>query len=239
MKLVDYRGFVIIFTILIISSCGGGGDEPSPNPIAPVPSPTAATLIFPENNTECNTGEIISLQRSNVTFTWNESENTSSYEINLKNLNDNSILKQVSNSNEATVALIRGAPYEWFVVSKAAGTTETATSIIWKFYNEGPGISNYAPFPAEAISPTRGANLTVGSGELTLQWSASDIDNDITSYEVFLDTNENPTTPIGTTSETTLSAVSVMQGTTYRWKIITNDAANNNSSSEIFEFRVN
>ena len=88
MKMI-YVKLMLIGMFLI--SCGGGGSGSSdngPDPV-PVPAPLAATLIFPDNNTECNEGEVVNDTQSRVTFQWNASQNTDSYEVNLKNLNTN------------------------------------------------------------------------------------------------------------------------------------------------------
>jgi len=72
----------------LMLSCGGGSDDTTSEP-EPVMPPLATTLIFPENNTECNEGEIISDTESRVTFRWNASEFTDSYIVHLTNLNTN------------------------------------------------------------------------------------------------------------------------------------------------------
>jgi len=237
-----YKLNLLIGAVVLLFSCGDGGDDTEPTPPeTPEPtvvSPSATTLIFPNDNTECNTGVIINENQSNVTFEWNASENTDSYEINIRNLNTSNVSKTASTTTTATISIARGTPFAWFVISKANGTTDTATSPEWQFYNEGPGITNYAPFPAEAISPARGENITTSSTTINLEWSASDVDEDILNYEVFFDTSENPTTSLGVVNETTIP-VAVTQGTIYRWKIITRDGTNNTSTSEIFDFKTN
>lgn len=227
-------------TVLLVLSCGGGdgGDGGNPNPQPPViQAPSAATLVFPEDNTECNISEVVSDTQSTVPFEWNASENTDSYRINITNLNTNVLV--ISNTvptPEAMITLERGTPYSWFVVSQANGTNETATSAIFRFFNEGPGIENYAPFPAEAVNPARGATIATTT-TVNLAWSASDIDNDALSFVVLFDTNENPTTEVGSLAESSLE-VTTTPGTTYFWRIVTTDSANNSSQSEIFQFRV-
>ncbi len=230
---------IYILLSAIIISCGGsdsGGDTPPITP-DPVASPTETTLIFPENNRECTEGEAQNESQSIVNFQWNNSENTDSYEVNLKNLNTNNTSKTNSTSNSVRITLERGVPYEWFVISKAVGTNVTASSATWKFYNQGPGIENYAPFPAEAVNPKRGANLAATTS-VTLEWIGTDIDNDIINYEVLFDTNEIPSTILGTTTALMMEA-NVTSNQTYFWRVITTDSNSNSSVSEIFQFKIN
>ncbi len=241
MKILNY--ILLLSALFAMYSCGGGDDDgggggtDDPRPIAMVPDPEATTLVFPENNTECNEGVIISETRSQVTFRWGASNNTDSYEVTVRNLNTNQSFSVRSNTTEVDIAIDRGTPYEWFVVSNADGTNASATSSSFRFYNQGPGIVNYAPFPADVISPARGANLTDVGGTVTLQWSGSDIDNDIATYEVFLGTDPAATASLGTTTDSTMDAA-VNVGTIYYWTVISTDSQGNTSESEVFEFRV-
>lgn len=219
----------------LLTACGGGdgGGEPEPQP---VPAPQAATLIFPDNNTTCFEGEVLSPTQSRVTFQWNAAQNTDSYQLVVRNMSSNQESNQTPSTNSATLTLQRGVPYQWYVISKAAGTNQTATSATWRFYNEGPGISNYAPFPAEVVFPARGAHLS-GAGTLSLEWDGSDADGDIADYEVFFGTAAAADASAGTTASTTFE-VTVAAGQTYYWKVVTRDSAGNSSESEIFTFRV-
>lgn len=231
---------VFLSSLVILTSCGGGGGNSGGNDDGPepVPDPKAATLTFPNNNETCNEGSVDSNDptKSNVTFQWNASQDTDSYEVNLKNLSNNSTTKTNANTNEITITILRGTPYEWFVVSKASGTNKTASSSTWKFYNQGVGVENYAPFPAEVISPKRGETIA-STTTVSLKWNGSDVDDDISDYEIFIGTDENSSSSIGTTSNTTMDA-SVSSGSTYYWKVVTKDSQDNTSDSEIFEFKV-
>ena len=124
------------------------------------------------------------------------------------------------------------------IVSESNESDETATSSSFRFFNEGPGIENYAPFPASAVNPTSGANLGSSSTDLTLEWEATDIDGDDLQYEVFFDTVNPPVTVIDDTTLTNVE-VTVTSGETYFWRIITTDTENNSSQSAIFQFRIN
>lgn len=244
MNLNNYKYLIITLAMSspILWSCGGSDDSNDQDPVLPieqVETPGNAILIFPENNTECNNGEIVSETKSRVTFTWSASENTTTYEVNLKNLSNNNFLKQTSNSNEATIIIDRGTPYEWFVTSSINNSSTIGKSSTWSFYNEGPGLTNYAPFPAQAITPKRGESLNATNGKIDLMWTSNDIDNDIISYEIFLDTEEHPITSIGTTVENTILSIPVNSGSIYKWKVITFDSNENSSTSEVFEFKIN
>lgn len=231
MKLENKLLFICILTLI---SCGGGDDGGGGTP--PIDPPQAASLIFPDNNTECNEGTVVSMTNSVVTFRWTASQNTDSYEVNLRNLDANTTTKSTANTNEADINILRGTPYEWFVISKVQGTSETASSPAFKFYNAGPGVENYAPFPAEAVNPTRGATVQ-NSGNLALRWTGSDVDNDIVAYEVLFGTDTVPATSLGTTAETTIE-VTIASGEIYYWRVISRDSQDNTSQSEIFEFSV-
>lgn len=236
--------FSILFIVACSSSSGGGSDDNDPmggnDDPDPVPAPTSATLVFPEDDTECNTGVVDPADESvsTVTFEWNASQNTDSYTVTVTNLNTSTVTNMNSNSTEADITIERGVPYEWFVTSRAQGTTETAVSATFRFYNEGAGIENYAPFPAEAVNPARGANIAA-SATVTLEWSASDVDDDIVEYEVFFGTDADPQTSLGTTAESSFPDVAITTGTTYYWRVVTTDSQGNTSTSEVFQFRVN
>ncbi|QWX83071.1 hypothetical protein H0I23_11475 [Cellulophaga sp. HaHaR_3_176] len=233
--------YIYLFSTLssLVLSCSSSSSEPTTEPTTPVAiTPSSALLIFPDDDTECNEGVIDANNdsRSTVTFEWLSAENTDSYEIKLKNLDTGSITTSTSTTNEKDISINRGTPYEWYVISLANGTSTTATSETWSFYNQGKGIQNYAPFPAIALTPQRGSTIT-NTETVTLQWSASDVDNDIASYEILFGTNETPENSLGDTTETTIQ-VTIAAGNIYYWKVITTDSYNNSSNSELFEFRV-
>ena len=200
------------------------------------PSPGAATLIFPENNTECNEGTVVNVIETDVLFQWQEATNASSYILQITNLNDGTSRNISTLSNEFLIRVLRGTPYSWSVKSLASGTTQTTESEVWKFYNAGLPQESHPPFPAEAVSPQSGAS--VNEGVVNLQWEATDIDNDIASYTIYLDTVNPPANEIGSTSNTNTNST-VTSGEVYYWKVVTIDQNGNTSNSQIFEFSVN
>ena len=237
------RSLYILLAATLVCACsssGGDGPDPNPNPNPnpdPVAAPSAATLVFPEDDSECTEGEILNDDTSRVDFMWNASQNTDSYEVSLTDLNTGTTTTFSASTNNKLINLIRGNPYEWFVISKRVGTNATANSPTWRFFNAGPGVTNYAPFPAEAVNPPRGANLDPVTS-VTLEWSTTDVDEDIVEYDVYLGTAPDALQLLITTADSTVGA-DVVSGETYYWNVITRDSEGNTSSSEIFEFRVN
>jgi hypothetical protein len=234
---------------LALSACSGGDSGEPPNPPQPeVKIPTAASLVSPANNTECNEGTIVSADLSSVLFQWNPSENTNTYTLKVTNLNTNTTQEQSTSNTSQSMALLRGTPFSWSVISKSNSTTETAESGTFKFFNAGAPVENHTPFPAEAISPSRGATLSDVTS-ITLEWESSDIDNDLASHTVKLlgtsealdqvDFSDEATTTYETTTAQSVSEVAVEAGKIYYWQVTSQDEEGNSATSEVFEFRVN
>ncbi|MFP2996112.1 Ig-like domain-containing protein [Spongiivirga sp. MCCC 1A20706] len=223
---------VFVFTLLLglFFSCGKDGDPEEDTQ----GSPTAALLSFPENNKECTEGTVLDNDESVIPFQWNTSQNTAQYQIKIINLETNLISDATTDNTTVDITLTRGQAYEWYIISTSA-SGETAQSDTWRFYNEGPGIENYAPFPAIINSPQNGAT-NINAGTINLQWSASDVDNDINEFKVYLDTNQNPATLVGTSNQPSLS-INVNSNTTYYWKVLSIDFHGNISTSIINSFR--
>ena len=222
-----------LLALVITTSCSSGDEVVS---VVTVDPPTAATLIFPVNNTECNEGIIVSDTETDVLFEWEAATNTSSYVLTITNLNDATLREIKTISNEFLIRVLRGTPYSWVVKSKGSISNETADSETWKFYNAGLPEESRPPFPADAISPQIGS--TIDSGDVTLQWEAKDVDGDIASYTILLDTANLPTTEVGNPSVNSLNVI-VSSGQVYYWKVITFDEVGNASHSQVFQFKVN
>ncbi|MDV7187353.1 hypothetical protein R3X25_08685 [Lutibacter sp. TH_r2] len=225
------KKITFISILALVVSCGGGGDDPD---IPVVENPEAAVLVSPLKNTECNQGNIISDEESNVEFEWNASENTDNYVLILKNLESNKTTENSTSNTYITLTLTRGVAYSWKVVSKASGTTKTATSEIWKLYNAGLPVENYAPFPAGVVSPPMGG-LT--NSIVSLEWDGGDVDNDIESYDVYLSVDNPPTSLLKNTTSTKIEDVALNADEVYYWKVITHDKHGNSSESQVFDFR--
>jgi len=218
----------------LLYSCGSGGSDGGGSGSAP----DAVALVYPLNNSDCETGEPVSASQSRITFEWNAADNADSYQVYVKNLETQSILQYSAGANTTLdINLTRGTPYSWYVVSKKEGVSETGTSPKWKFYNAGDPVTTYVPFPADVVAPPMSATVSVTS--VTLQWDGGDVDDNIIGYDVFFGTSANPTTLIASPAAPQLPNVSVSAGTTYYWKVVTHDADGNSSTSAVFQFKTN
>jgi hypothetical protein len=225
---------IFLLAVFFVGCKKHGGD----GNISPSPPPEKAILSLPAANAACTTGANPTSTQSSVTFTWNASANTDSYELDIKNLLDNSIIRLTTSQTQEITSLALNTPYAWFILSKSKHNSTTAQSDTWKFYNSGPGIVSFAPFPAEITSPLFGQQLTAASGTMDLIWKGSSVNNDIKSYDVYFGVNSDPALYKSDVSDMFLNGLPVTTGNTYYWKIVTWDQKNNNSDSGVFQFSV-
>lgn len=217
---------------LVMISCAKSTGTEAEN--IPIP-PESASLIYPENNTDCNDGIVVSETETDVLFQWQSAPNTGSYILTINNLKDGSAKKINTKTTEFLVRLQRGTAYSWRVKSVGLNNSGNADSELWRFYNAGNPQQSYPPFPANVIYPESGNKVTAGS--ILLQWETTDIDNDIASYQVLLDNLSTPEKVLGVAVVTNITA-SVSSGEVYYWQVITTDLLGNQSNSPIFQFQV-
>lgn len=226
MRLKNYIYF-FLFILIGCSGSSGGGETPEPPP--PPPAPTVAVLKTPAQNSECLDGE-------NVEFSWNASQNTDSYTIVVKNLLTTAQISQTTTSTSVTIKLDVGQPYSWFITSSSSVSSQTASTTKWKFYLKGEPTSNYAPFPADLISPKSESNVNVGN--VKFEWKGSDVDeNDTLKFDLYVDTENPPQTRVKSNLTSNSSNLNLDSGT-YYWKVITKDDSGSNSDSGVSMFKV-
>lgn len=218
---------------VVILSCGKDS-----NLSEEVLSPSPANLIFPENNSICITGTVLSATESEVLFEWTESENTDTYQLILTNLNNGVAEEFESDLNRLSIRLVRGVPYSWLVTSIKVSNNSSTESEVSSFYNAGPGLTSYVPFPATAISPLDNAELGPSSTTVMLQWETSDLDNDVVEYDVYFGTDTNPNLSSEGLVNNSLEVSNLELGTIYFWRIISRDSLGNESSSAVFSFEI-
>lgn len=190
-------------------------------------------LIFPEDDSECTEGIIVSATQSELIFEWSDDNNNSPYIVHLTNLLSSQTDLIESNDTNVPITLDRGVAYSWYVTGKINTSSE-----IWNFYNEGPGLESSIPYPATAISPVSGASISQTSTTVNLIWKSEDPDNDIVSYDLYFGEAKDPQLYGRNIPETRFNDIPVEAGKIYYWKIITKDSIGNESTSEVFTFSV-
>ncbi|MCF7560244.1 hypothetical protein L3X39_06295 [Sabulilitoribacter multivorans] len=193
----------------------------------------AVALYFPQKNMLCNEGTNLTPTESTVFFEWraNDSEN---YKITIENLSTGEIIQDETTTDIIPIVIKRATAYKWFVESTKGGTAHK--SEVWQFYNAGPGVQSYAPFPAVIVAPNMAESLPTTSS-VTLQWTADDVDDDIVGYDIYFSTDATPSIFSADVAATELN-VSTASNTIYYWKVITKDSFGNTSDSGIHQFKV-
>jgi hypothetical protein len=230
-----------IFLGLLLSNCSS--DSSSSDPVSPsvqAALPTVSTLSFPDNNKVCQEGTNVSDTQSTINFQWTASDNTTSYDLIVNNIVSKSVTRydDISVTNKE-VTLDTAKSYSWQVVSKSNKTTQTATSVLWQFYLAGQGEENFAPYPATIISPASGAVVRATDGQITLQWTGEDPDQDALTYIVYIDKVNGLQDTNGTITDLTATEVNyqVTTGTVYYWRVKSSDGSSS-SFTQVYSFRV-
>ena len=80
-------------------------------------------------------------------------------------------------------------------------------------------------------------NSEIDGTSAALSWSASDVDNDPLTFDVYLDTNQDPTTKVSENqTETTFNATGLTASSTYYFKVVVKDDKGGVSIGQIWSF---
>ena len=202
-----------------------------------IPDPNPAILIGPVNNDKCNTATVLSNQKSQVNFSWQEADHTDEYELVVRDILTNVDQKKRTIRFSSTVVLDRGKQYSWWVNSQSEQTENITKSEVWTFYLEGLSTSSYFPFPAKLLSPENNSQITLENGAFTLRWEAVDLDNDIESYDVYLGDDPDDLKVVAENITTNSFSANLNHDQYYNWRVTTIDKQKNVSHSSVGVFR--
>lgn len=219
------KKYIIITLVgLVLVSCSNGGDDPSPTTEPEKTeneAPTAPVLATPTNNQLCID--------NNLEFTWGASTDPEGdgikYTVEVsKNIEFSQITHSFPNltGTTKTILLDRDVVYYWRAKATDNKNASSAFSSIFQFYTEGTGEENHLPFASTVLQPS--LNEVISGSSVSLRWAAADVDNDILTFDVYLDIN-NPPTAIAVSDHTDKEYVisSLVTATTYYWKVDTKD----------------
>ena len=224
------RNYLYTLIGIILFSCGGSDDDPTPKPPVNV-APSIPVLVFP------NDGELCT--ENPLDFNWEASldgeGDSISYEIEVatnSSFNEN-LQKKTTSMTTISISLIKGVAYYWRVRSKDTKNNYSNHSNTRKYYTEGEGVSNHIPFTATLISPVLGSEINSSTG--TLEWTSSDVDNDPLVYDVYFGKANPPVLVVENLSELSYD-VNLDISSMYYWKIVVRDDKGGQSIGQIWDF---
>ncbi|XCF05438.1 fibronectin type III domain-containing protein [Tamlana crocina] len=224
----------ILFTSIILSCSSGGNDDNSGSGNETEnTAPTVPVQVYPLSNTLCID--------NNVVFEWDTSTDKEgdavSYQVEVSEKSDFSTLAHdvSSSSTSRVLTLEKGKSYYWRLKAKDTKGDESAYSSANQFLTEGDGVSNHLPFAPELVSPA--LNSEIDGTSSILSWTASDVDGDTLSYDVYLDTNSDLTTKVSEDqSGTTYEATGLTAASTYYFKIVAKDGNGGVTIGQVWSF---
>ncbi|GAB1468541.1 hypothetical protein MASR2M64_12730 [Candidatus Cloacimonadota bacterium] len=120
----------------------------------------------------------------------------------------------------------------YLAFTASSATSSTALYIDHVF---GPNITPLTPGPVTLALPADAAINQ--SAYPTLTWTAGTIGGVASSYKVYLDTNPDPTTLVGTVTGMSYTfATALAYNTTYYWKVIASNSAGDAEASAVRSF---
>lgn len=217
----------------VLVSCGGDEEE---IPEEENTAPSVPVQVYPLNNTLCI--------YNNVSFEWEASVDAEGDGITYKiEVSENDSFLPLTHSasttsTSKTLFLSKGKSYFWRLKAVDSKNAASEFSTVSQFITEGDGVSNHIPFAPTLIAPALDSEID-GTSTI-LSWSASDVDSDPLTFDIYLDTNSDPTTKVSENqSETIYNATGLISGTTYYFKIVVKDDKGASSIGQIWYFSTN
>lgn len=226
-----YLYLLVVFS-LIIFSCGRE-DGPEEIQLDENTAPTVPNKVFPLENTVCTD--------NNVIFQWSPSTDAEGNRITYRiEVSENSSFSPISHIQESfsesrLISLDKGKAYYWRMKAVDSRSAESAYSSAVQFLTEGEGMSNHIPFAPTLVTPA--LNSEIDGTNTILSWTSSDVDSDPLTFDVYLDTNENPSTKVSENqTEKTYNAAGLFSSTKYYFKVVVKDDKGAISTGQVWSF---
>lgn len=219
---------------LVFAACGSGGDDPA-TPTVQNTAPTVPVLTAPADNKLCLDNAVV--------FQWNSSTDNEKdaivYQIQVARDNTfNQIVNTLDNSSiTSNISLEKNTAYYWRVKATDSKGLASGYSPIYKFYTAGTAVANHLPFAPGLTSPAINSSLTETTA--SLKWTASDVDGDALSYDVYFGTANPPTEKVGDNITSQNVDVTLQPTTQYFWKVVVKDNKGGETIGQIWKFKSN
>ena len=102
-------------------------------------------------------------------------------------------------------------------------------------YTEGDGIINHLPFAPVLVSPA--INVTLQNANTDLEWTASDVDNDSLTFDVYFGEENPPVTKVSSNQTRNDFNVNLNANTDYFWKVVVNDGSGGKTIGQVWNFK--
>jgi len=228
----QFKILTLIMSIIMFS-CGGSDDGmPDPQPINNAPN--KPVISTPANNLLCISNV--------VEFKWEAASDPDGDAIKyqLQIATNNQFTENVYISPEILgtsyqLTLYKGVAYYWRVKTIDSKGLSSEYSNMFQFYTEGDGGSNHLPFAPNMVTPT--LHQIIQTGTTQLKWTASDVDNDPLTFDVYFGTVNPPVTMVSENQSTNTFDVTLIPSSNYYWKIIVNDGNGGKSIGQVWNFK--
>ncbi|MBU2947677.1 hypothetical protein [Zobellia uliginosa] len=220
------NSLTLIFCVILFVACKGNKEDLVDQvlPSNPEIELGAFNLVFPDNNLICTEGVNQANNELDIEFLWSKSTNATSYKLDITNQTTGEVISMFSNTESKAVTLPKDTQFSWTVTAALEDKEEESNT--WNFYSEGISEENFAPFPAE-ITITDNEDGTVN-----IEWSTTDLDDDISFYNIYLGTTANPELLLSQTNIMNISDQPIEYGTVHYIKIVTEDSRGNSSTTK-------
>ena len=219
--------FLIVTSIILISCGGSDAEMPTVENLAPA----VPELLVPSEGAFCTDNPL--------DFEWSAATDPEGdgvqYEIQVATNNtftEGVQLKRTSITNH-TFTLLKNTAYYWRVRAKDNKNNVSEYSAPRTYFTEGEGVVNHLPSFAAIVEPA--LSTTVIDVATTLEWVASDPDNDPLTYDVYFG-NSNPPEILVENSTASTKQVNLDTAGTYYWKIVVKDDKGGKSIGQVWEF---
>ncbi len=223
----------LILVVNFLIACGESGDDLESIAVVENKTPSIPVLMAPVNNLLCTD--------NTVTFNWGSSLDLDGDTINytMQIATDNLFLQIVLDTNiketKTTFTLDKGKAYYWRVKATDSKNESSSFSSIFQFYTEGIASENHSPFSPGLVSPK--LSSVVQTTTATLEWTASDVDNDTLVFDIFFGTQNPPLQKFSANQSETILNVEVASSKEYFWKVVVKDSKGAQSIGQVWNFK--
>jgi len=223
----------LILVVNFLIACGGSGDDLESIAVVENKTPSIPVLMAPVNNLLCTD--------NTVTFNWGSSLDLDGDTINytMQIATDNLFLQIVLDTNiketKTTFTLDKGKAYYWRVKATDSKNESSSFSSIFQFYTEGIASENHSPFSPGLVSPK--LSSVVQTTTATLEWTASDVDNDTLVFDIFFGTQNPPLQKLSANQSETILNVEVASSKEYFWKVVVKDLKGAQAIGQVWNFK--